>query len=160
MYINSQCTLIRHLKSNKAAYINQPLGTIRCNKAWQKCCSTSPWLSILFYTTLSWPMGKWHKLAHTSNNAIKKINTCLIGTNKYYVEKKREFSSKLRVLNLLTSTNCYKIFNHSDSFVWYCEKCQMNVNNFDTFWKIHMCQKNPYWTLSCMITYTNQHRST
>ena len=21
---------------------------------------------------LSWPMGKWHKLAHTSNNVIKK----------------------------------------------------------------------------------------
>ena len=52
------------------------------------------------------------------------------------------------------------IFNHSDSFVWYCEECQMNVNNFDTFWKIHLCQKNPNWTLSCMITYTNQHSST
>ena len=106
------------------------------------------------YTTLSWPMGKWHKLVHTSNNVIKK-NQYMLGNNKYNVEKKREFSSELRVLNLLTSTNCYKIFNHSDSFVWYCEKCQMNVNNFDTFWKIHLCQKNPNWTLSCMITYTS-----
>lgn len=65
----------------------------------------------------------------------------MLGNNKYDVEKKREFFSELRVLNLLTSTNCYKIFNHSDSFVWYCEKCQMNVNSFDTFWKIHLCQK-------------------
>lgn len=65
----------------------------------------------------------------------------MLGNNKYDVEKKREFSSELRVLNLLTSTNCYKIFNHSDSFVWYCEKCQMNVNIILILFEKYTCAK-------------------